>query len=38
MRAGLPQKEPEILKRWEEMDLYRRQREAAQGAREIHPP
>ena len=22
MRAGLPQKEPEIVKRWEEMDLY----------------
>ena len=22
MRAGLPQKEPEILKRWEAMDLY----------------
>ncbi len=27
MRAGLPKKEPEILKRWEEMDLYRRCRE-----------
>ena len=22
MRAGLPQKEPELVKRWEEMDLY----------------
>ncbi|WP_038034895.1 isoleucine--tRNA ligase [Thermopetrobacter sp. TC1] len=31
MRAGLPKKEPEILKRWEEMDLYRRCREAAKG-------
>ena len=24
MRAGLPQREPEILKRWQSMDLYRR--------------
>ena len=31
MRAGLPRKEPEILKRWNEMDLYRRAREAAKG-------
>ena len=31
MRAGLPKKEPEILKRWEEMDLYKRCREAARG-------
>src|SRR5688572_10986144 len=31
MRAGLPQKEPEILKRWDSLDLYRRQREQAQG-------
>ncbi len=31
MRAGLPQKEPEIRKRWDQMDLYRRQREAAKG-------
>ena len=23
MRAGLPQKEPEILRRWAAMDLYR---------------
>ncbi len=29
MRGGLPQKEPEILARWEEMDLYAKQREAA---------
>jgi hypothetical protein len=26
MRAGLPQREPEILKRWQDMDLYRRTR------------
>ncbi|HWT29466.1 MAG TPA: class I tRNA ligase family protein, partial [Propylenella sp.] len=31
MRAGLPQKEPEILKRWDSLDLYRRQREQAAG-------
>ncbi len=31
MRAGLPKKEPEILARWERMDLYRRCRETARG-------
>jgi len=31
MRAGLPQKEPELLARWEKLDLYRRLREAAKG-------
>jgi isoleucyl-tRNA synthetase len=31
MRAGLPQKEPEILARWEAMGLFRRQREASRG-------
>src|SRR6267154_3632944 len=31
MRAGLPQKEPEILARWQELDLYGRLREAARG-------
>ena len=31
MRAGLPQREPEIRKRWDQMDLYRRQREQAKG-------
>jgi isoleucyl-tRNA synthetase len=31
MRAGLPQKEPEILKRWQEIDLYARLRADAQG-------
>ena len=31
MRAGLPKREPEILARWEKMDLYRLQREAAKG-------
>ena len=31
MRAGLPKKEPELVARWQEMDLYRRLREAAHG-------
>ena len=33
MRAGLPKKEPELLQRWDDMDLYARQREAAKGRR-----
>src|SRR3974390_342055 len=31
MRAGLPQKEPEILSRWQKSDLYRQLRAAAKG-------
>ncbi len=31
MRAGLPQKEPEILAHWKEIDLYQRMRDAAAG-------
>ncbi len=31
MRAGLPQKEPEIVARWQEMDIYKMQREDAAG-------
>ncbi|AWM86004.1 isoleucine--tRNA ligase [Microvirga sp. 17 mud 1-3] len=31
MRAGLPQREPEILRRWNEIDLYRRLREVQKG-------
>jgi isoleucyl-tRNA synthetase len=31
MRAGLPQKEPELLARWERLKLYHRLREAAHG-------
>ncbi len=31
MKAGLPQKEPEILKRWEAMDLYKTLREQSRG-------
>ena len=29
MKAGLPQKEPEILKRWQDMDVYRLLRQAS---------
>lgn len=31
MRAGLPQREPELARRWEDMDLYAQLREDAQG-------
>ena len=31
MRAGLPQKEPELSARWRKLDLYRRLREAGRG-------
>jgi isoleucyl-tRNA synthetase len=31
MKAGLPQKEPELLKRWEDMGLYKRLREESKG-------
>ncbi|AXK83485.1 isoleucine--tRNA ligase [Pseudolabrys taiwanensis] len=31
MRAGLPQKEPELLKRWQDTDLYKQLRENAKG-------
>src|ERR1700720_402157 len=31
MRAGLPQKEPELLERWRHLDMYRRLRRAAAG-------
>jgi isoleucyl-tRNA synthetase len=31
MRAGLPQREPEILKRWRKLDLYGQLRAAAKG-------
>ena len=31
MRAGLPEKEPQIVARWQEMDLYARLRESAAG-------
>ncbi len=31
MKASLPTREPEILKRWAKLDLYKRQRDAARG-------
>ena len=31
MRGGLPEREPQILARWAEIDLYRRQREDSRG-------
>jgi len=31
MRGGLPQKEPEILQKWQDMDLYKQMRENAKG-------
>jgi len=31
MRAGLPQREPEILKRWAQQDIYKAMREKAKG-------
>src|SRR5215475_8865077 len=31
MRAGLPQKEPELLARWQKLDIYKRLRTAAHG-------
>ena len=31
MRAGLPEKEPAIVKRWQEMGMYRKLREDAAG-------
>ena len=31
MRAGLPEKEPRTVARWQEMDLYRKLREDAAG-------
>ncbi len=37
MRGGLPTKEPELLARWREIDLYGRLRAASAGAGEIRP-
>ena len=33
MKAGLPQREPEMLARWKEIDLYQKIREVSQGRR-----
>ncbi len=37
MRAGLPEREPIWLKRWEDLDLFTRQREQARGSGRILP-
>ena len=36
MRAGLPDREPDWLKRWEDMDIYGRQRAAGAGQAALH--
>ena len=38
MRAGLPQREPEILKYWSDIDLYGKLRETAQGRPKLATP
>ena len=38
MRAGLPQREPEILKAWNKIGLYERLRESVRRAAEIRAP
>ncbi|MBO0345854.1 isoleucine--tRNA ligase [Roseibium sp. CAU 1637] len=35
MRAGLPKKEPELIKRWEEMELYKKLREQGKGRKKF---
>ncbi|MGY4301766.1 isoleucyl-tRNA synthetase [Bradyrhizobium sp. i1.4.4] len=35
MRAGLPQREPELLKYWNDIGLYDKLRREAQGPRQI---
>jgi isoleucyl-tRNA synthetase len=37
MKANLPQREPEMLRRWEEMDIYRHGAAAGRGDAEVHP-
>ena len=38
MKAGLPQKEPAILARWEAEGLYEQLRKARAGREQVHPP
>jgi isoleucyl-tRNA synthetase len=35
MRAGLPQREPELLARWARIDLYKKLRASREGARPL---
>jgi isoleucyl-tRNA synthetase len=37
MKAGLPQKEPGILARWQAMDLYAETARTPRRARKVHP-
>ncbi len=37
MRAGLPAKEPEFVARWQEMNLYKKLREDANGPSALCP-
>ena len=37
MRGDLPKREPQILARWEQMDLWSRLRAASRGPAEVHP-
>ena len=37
MRASLPTREPELLERWQRLDLYGRLRDRGRRAREVHP-
>ena len=36
MRAGLPELEPKLLKRWDEIGLYEKLRDPVERPREIH--
>ena len=37
MKAGLPQREPEALKRWQDIDLYGEAARHRQGPSDLHP-
>ena len=38
MKANLPTKEPEILKRWEENKIFEKLRKSSKGKRKIYSP
>ena len=37
MRAGLPEREPALLERWKDENLYGKLRAGREGPRQIHP-
>ncbi len=37
MRAGLPEREPALLKRWKDENLYGKLRQAAKDRAQVHP-